>query len=458
MQRIRLDSKDGLAAGWIGMGGAHMPDRVRHNAPQTSGEGRDRASDDLAPAKRSWLRAGMRIARNAAIGLALLTAVPFAVIGLVGGRSLNFDSSGARARLESVERLRQLMAPADPSITPTEAGVAFRALQATRGDDAFPMHQSAQVHWRPWKTLPLNATMFAQVRNPASSNSLWTQQILYAATMTLSQQERDYLRTVAEAPIWKDFDRVAAAREVDIIGGQFVLPFSRAAFAPALPTLRYAETRDLANAAVIRAAHYVALWQLGDAEVALKSVVSFGFALVDNANSGIEAALGRTIAETGRDGLLQLYTIQNNEPLLAGVRPAKEFAMRDAALARRKVSGDVLRARMLKDANDPSVPRAWRFEALRTLSFASCGNVREVVFGPGKDVQDAFANAKQSLARYPSEDAYLDLLYRVTERIPEDAGVSLGPERFIVGAATIAGVVLNNPRVAACTRMAMLSY
>jgi hypothetical protein len=147
-----------------------------------------------------------------------------------------------------------------------------------------------------------------------------------------------------------------------------------------------------------------------------------------------------------------------NEELLASVRPAKEFAMRDAALARKRIDGDVLRARLLKEVNDPNVPRAWRFESLRTLSLLSCGNVREVLFGANQDTRDAFQNAKRSLARYPSEQAYVDLLYHVTEHIPEDVDVKFGPERFIVGAASVASVVLNNPRVAACARMAMLRY
>lgn len=198
--------------------------------------------------------------------------------------------------------------------------------------------------------------------------------------------------------------------------------------------------------------------ELNRAEAALKSVVSFGFALIDNATNGLDAAIGRTIVETGRDGLLQLYTIQGNEALIAAVRPANRPALNGAASVRQRLDGDALRSRLLGDANDPNVPRGLRFESLRGLSFASCGNVREVLFGPNQDIREAFAGAKQSLARYPSEQAYVDLLYRTTERIPESAGVSLGPERFIVGAATIAGVVLNNPRVAACTRMAMLSY
>ena len=179
---------------------------------------------------------------------------------------------------------------------------------------------------------------------------------------------------------------------------------------------------------------------------------------MDNATSTVDAVLGRVIANTGGDGLVQLYTILMKEDLMMAARTPKEFPANDASRARQRTDARVLRARLLSEANNIDLPRGIRFESLRSLSMSSCSNVREVLMGPSPDVRDAFRNAKVSLARFPSEQAYLDLVFRTTERVPEDAGVMLAPERFIVGAAAVAGVVLNNPRVEACTRMAMLSY
>lgn len=464
MQRIQLNSKDGLASGWIGVGDArNVPDRAHTSAPRgaRSTDGSDDSDARDASGKRTgWFRAGFSFARNAAIGLALLMAVPFVAIGVLGGRFQRYDTVSARLRtkLESSERLRAFKAPVDASITPEEAGLAYRALQSGKASDEFPMRNPGHVHVRQWMNAPITSTMFVGVRNPTAPNTIYTAQVLYAASSELSSQELAYLRMIAEAPLWRDFDRVAAAESVDLIGGQYVLPFSAKAFAPRLPILRFGDTRELANAGVQRAAYYVAIRDFGRAEAALKSVVSYGFMLMDNATSALDATVGRLITGIGGDGLHQLYSIQLNDELMAAVRTPKEFTLNSAADVKQRVDPDVLRERLLNDVNNLDLPRGIRLESLRSLSFGACGNVREVLLGPDQQVRDAFANAKRTLARFPSEQAFLDLLFQSTERVPEGAGVKLGPERFIVGAATVAGVVLNNPRVAACTRMAMLSY
>ena len=258
MQRIQLNSKDGVATGWIGVGASNdLPERGRSGSPRAPRPKRNADSDDATPSGSSWLRAGLRFVQNAAIGLALLSVVPFAAIGILGGRFQRYEATSerVRARLESVEHLRSYRAPIDASITPEDAGLAFRALQPDAQDANFPMRASAVHHHRPWKSMVLGSTMFANVRNPTAPNELWTSQMLYAGSSELSAQELAYLRTVAEATIWQDFDRAASAGAVDMIGGQFELPFSEKAFAPAMPIMRFADMRGLANAAILRAAY-----------------------------------------------------------------------------------------------------------------------------------------------------------------------------------------------------------
>lgn len=464
MQRIQLNSKDGLASGWIGVGDArNVPERVHANAPRgvRSAEYSDDSTSHESSSKRTgWLRASFSFARNAAIGLALLMTVPFATIAVAGGGFQRYVPMSERLQtmLAKTERLRAFKAPVDASISADDAGLAFRNLQTQKRDDDFPMRTPEHVHARPWKTQRLTSDLFPNGRSPSAPTLLYTNQILYNASSAMSAEELAYLRNIAEAPIWSDFDRVALADEVDLIGGQYQLPFSSKAFAPALRIMNYAETREMANAAVARAAYYVALRDLDRAESTLKSVVSFGFVLMDNATSAFDAMLGRTVAKTGADGLMQLYTILLKEDLAAAVRVPKEFPRNEAESVNRRVDSDELHARLLAEANNPELPRGVRLEALRSLSFTSCSNVRDVFMGPNQDVRDAFQNAKASLARFPGERAYMDLLFELSERVPHNAGIKLGPERFIVGAAAIAGTVLNNPRVEACTRMAMLSY
>ena len=96
--------------------------------------------------------------------------------------------------------------------------------------------------------------------------------------------------------------------------------------------------------------------------------------------------------------------------------------------------------------------RGERYEALRLLSAASCTNVRELLFGPGSDVTDAFRNARRDLARYPSERALVDLVHLKPEARRAELGFD-PLQMLAVSSATVAGVVLRNPRLAACTRI-----
>ena len=100
--------------------------------------------------------------------------------------------------------------------------------------------------------------------------------------------------------------------------------------------------------------------------------------------------------------------------------------------------------------NDPDVPRGVRMESLRTLSFASCGSVKELLFGPNDDVTSAIARAKQSLGRYPSEKALAELatdMPRTTARETTFDGLAM----VASSAASVGGAVLRNERMATCT-------
>lgn len=119
---------------------------------------------------------------------------------------------------------------------------------------------------------------------------------------------------------------------------------------------------------------------------------------------------------------------------------------------------EFLRDRLIRSAENTAEPRTLRYDALHRLSFSSCTNVRELVFGTGSDVKQAFDLATHDLARYPSERAILDLTLHTTE-LPGTVLTRLGiptggvVARLLVGASTVAGSVLDNPRMPFCTRV-----
>ena len=456
---MRIDSSDAIATGWVGArDAAHVPARKASARSARTQSGAVFAAA-LVAEKRVWWRSALKFVRDAAIGVALLACVPLAFIGLRGGAVTPSLSAinDMRARVDDAARLRALMAPIDGSVTPMDAGIALHRIAAHRrmaNNDMFPTREVPARVQRPWENRPKAIGMFP----PTSSNGIDAQvasHVIALATGALGSAEMTSLERVAQAPVWGDFDVVASAAAVDVIGGAFTLPFRADAFAYSMPVPRFADTKALAYAGVSRAAYYLATGQPARAEAALKSIVSFGFAFIDNGTTAFDAMLGRVIVDIGRNGLHQLYKTTGNARGLALAEPLpkssvpQEGARRlqrfrrgpDAALARRQ---------LIAALQDPGMPRALRYQALGTLATSSCGNVREVLFGADEDVRSAFAGAGTTVARFPSEQAFLELLSQVPSRVPLSEVRSSWANFLLHGAAVTASTVLHNPRIASC--------
>ena len=366
MKEIRLDSSERIAAGWAGAGDARAVPTRAHQAPPTP------AAAESDGVKRGLARTGLRFLCNAAIGLALLTAVPFVMVGRTTADWTSYDRTSIRERLTDVERFRPLVAPTDPAITPMEAGIALRALQAGKPTLEFPVREAPALA-RPWTDHPVTGAMFA-IRTPGSTLPRIDWVVLSAKGF--SPDELAYLRVLAEAPIWKEFDRVGSARSVDVIGGQYVLPFGDDAFALNMPIPRFSDTKQLAMAGVSRAAYYLAIGQPDRAEAALRSIVSFGFALIDNGTGAMDAEIGRVIVHIGRTGMEHFY-MATGAIIPAGTdidyRPSS-FKY-SAPRVKSPVDAAVLRQRLIADVDNAALPRALRLQRLQQLTFPSCGSM-----------------------------------------------------------------------------------
>jgi hypothetical protein len=79
------------------------------------------------------------------------------------------------------------------------------------------------------------------------------------------------------------------------------------------------------------------------------------------------------------------------------------------------------------------------------------------MFGNGSDVTTAIEKARTDLARYPSEKALVGLVAQL--RQPGIDDIKFTPfAALAVSSATVAGTVLHNPRLAACTRIVTAYY
>ena len=432
-----------------------MPVRMEHETPH--------AGAPVIPAKRTWLGIGLRIVRNAAIAVGFMALVPIAVVGIRGRHIWGSGEGGGnvRSRVGQFERVRPYRLPADASITPMQAGLAFASLQSPpKEKGSFRMREPASRPAATWRDAELTPVMF-----PTATTSLYhgpnSQTILEAAVKGFSPEESAYLRTLATAPIWRTFDVVARAPAADLLGGRFEIPFPEAANVYNLPMADFKSTKELAYAAVSRAAYHMSLGQRDSAEAVLRSIISFGFVLVDNGTTWIDALIGNVIVGVGRDGLQRFYTITNDPRASdAGLAPLKKTDGGAPRVRGQYPPPDEVRARLIAAATTPGVPHAVRYEALTSLSVSACTNVPELLFGRRQDVDDAIAKARRELARYPSERALVDLIGRFPT-LPSQNGWGGPLDEFTTSAGTVAGAVLRNPRLATCARIAsnvMINY
>lgn len=422
--------------------------------PARMGRRDEVAAHESARARRTWLGVALRIARDAAIAVAVMASVPIMIVATQGDRVWSEHKMGnsVRAKTTLSQVARPLVLPVDPSITPIEAGRAFHDLHPGDPIALFPEHARATYPEATWKrTFPSGAFSTAKTHIHDGPSYLT---IMDAAAKGFSAQEMDYLRALASDPRWKDFDKVARAPAMDFVGARFRIPFAPAATEADIPLPGYRASRELAYASVSRAAYHHASGQRDSAEAALRAVISYGFKLVDNGIAPIDQLMGSVVVGIGREGLRRYLVAVGDPratmPALAPFTNANAARASDASRLSFPPGTDV-RAVLLARAADPNLLRAERFAALRLLSASSCTNVPELVLGPNDDVKRAFQDARTSLARFPGEQATIDLIASSPLR---PTVITYNPLHALsVSAAAAAGTVLNNPRLAACTRV-----
>lgn len=415
---------------------------------------RDRASVAETPARAARPRLGiaLRIVRDAAIAVAIIAMIPIGLVATRGDRVWGNGDAGAnvRARVARAEAMRPFVVPTDASITPMQAGRALASLQKAPAETEFAMRKSESRPQWSWREATLTPDMFAAAQTKLYHGPS-SQLILGKVAAGFSPEEAKFLHTLATAPVWREFDLVAHAPAVDIIDGRFKLPFADGLSAQDMPPTDMASMRELANAAVARAAYHLSLGQKDSAEMILRSIVSVGFALIDNGTSFMDEFSGNVIVGIGRDVLQRYYTTVGDA---RATSPALQPGPSIASAPRNPVPlpRDQVRASLLARVADPTIHRGERYEMLRMLSASSCTNVPELLFGPRSDVTDALARARTNLARFPSEQALVDLVGS-TPRSNVDIMMHGPLDMFVVSAGTVAGTVLRNSRLAACARI-----
>ena len=431
------------AAGTFGIGEeGQLPVRGEH--------GRASVTERESP---TWVTRGVRIARNFAIAVAIMAVVPLTVVSRNGDKVWQVLSAerGVRLRAEIAEASRPLALAKDPSITPIQAGHAFNSLLPPRDQQpGFTVQDPVSRPARSWEELKLEPGMFPTAPQWGIYAGPGSNRILDAAMKPFSLAEATYLRTVATAPAWRAFDLVARAPAVDFIGGQYTSLAGVTKWQD-LPIPPYKTIRAMANAGISRAAWFLSQGQRDSAETALRSIVSFGFALIDNGTTPTDQMIGNVVVATGREGLRRYFALTGDaratSPMVAAPLP------RDAKRPASVESPDAIRHALIARLGDPAVPRSERIHAMRMLSLSHCTNVREMLLGPGDEVTNAIARARAELTRFPSEAAVIDLASRPL-RVELRDTFNSATQMMSVSMAAVAGSAIGNAQLATCTYVA----
>ena len=468
MDRTRTEPREGGVAGSFGI-------REEAQVPARPADHARAAAEPPGRTRRRWFGIAARVVRNAAIAVLVMAAIPIGIVARDGHRLWTSSQWGRNTneKVSRAEPMRPLLLPRDASITPMQAGVAFNTLIPEHANPNFPVLPVPVRAATPWQAAALASDMFPAAR-PDQFRGPSSRAILDAVAKGFTPEEMGYLRAVATSPAWKEFDLVARAPAVDFVGGRFRVPFGAGATAEQMPIPSFKAAKEFAYASASRAAYHMATGQRDSAETALRSTVSFGFALIDDGTTLIEELMGAVIVGIGREALERFYFIEHDAQFArtgtvlpdglsrfliathdsrAGIPSAsRPDRVPDAALRGAPASTEDWRKHLLARVTDPATHRGERFESLRALSMSSCSNVRDLLLGPRSDATDAIHLARQDLARYPSERALIDLVTQPADQ--QFSGVYLGPiEELAASASAVASVVLHNPRLAACTRI-----
>jgi hypothetical protein len=408
---------------------------------------------DQAPARGAATRPALGRWGAAVVALVLLggaaVLIPVLIVGVLGPLSWlaavpKFSNTEAKVRLANTVRSYRL--PFDTTIRPLQAGEAFVSLQV-RGSGPFPTRGlDAAVEWFP-------------PGSPMEANFLYRSDSLLArgARGAFTPEERAYLARVAANPAFAHLAVLGRAPRLDDIGARFLLPFPDSVTWFEMPIPKFASTKEAAYANLARAALAAAEGRSEEAETLIRETIGFGLLLSDESSTLIQTLVGNVVTGTGRAGLLGFYEGAGRTAEAQALRAAYDSVVRvndalDSAAAAQPVSRDAsaLRQSMLAILTDPNRSRGLRWEMVHILSYAPCTNLRELIFGRGRDIRAAVAAVRPQLARTPGEEELFNLVQRSAEHFPR----RLLPDRTLAHAAytatAAAGALLGNPRIVGC--------
>jgi hypothetical protein len=431
--RSRLDRLSGLAASW------------RQSFEQFANA--RRMGEGLFGWRRS-LRAAMEIVVLTAVvgsfGSVVVMLLPVVTQTFQTIRPLPSDDATKQYR--DIVPMKRYLAPVDPAVTPLRAGQALHDISLAGGRRllskaerpavvALPAIREPKEGWGPFAKNWLDRGAMDQARRG------------------LNVAQRKFLGEAANEPGLAEFHVVAGARSADYLGAAVVHPVPARFNQWMIPPLHYPSLHSLAYSRIAQAALDLANGRPALAERSLREVVSFGFVLVDSPSlwDNLE---GMKIVRRARANLVSLYEATGRSAeagaISSDVRAGTSYYdyVETSDMSMTPEARGIRRAHIVDDSTAPPGLR-WEI-VMKHMAFESCGDLRQLVFGPGKLELAHLARARRLLVQSPSDDIRMRLAENALETpVVWPPGFAIGP-RPAYGLTRVLDAMTGSHRFSSC--------
>ena len=360
-----------------------------------------------------WMGSGAPVRRVVTVGAALLAGLLiFISAGIlltvnvltVSGRLTNsfiFPSAYEWTAYQTLQHtgVESYRLPSDGSTTALEAGEALVTLATTgRPRRLSEIEKRQSVDYPTWRRVTPAPTLF-----PRPSELPWTSAAILVAGKGLSVEQRDILTRASAHPARDEFSRAARADSADIYGALVKFPLAKPLGPFEFPQVPMYPVQEAAESQAARVALEVADHRAADAERHAREIVSVGLLLLDS-HLFDDNRNGLSIVARGVSTLESVYIATGRERdarvLLDSVMNASTHRARPPV----RLTVTALRRTM----RDTRLARGARMQALFPILVHSCADPRQLLFGVDDDFRRTVSYARDSLARFPGERAWVN--------------------------------------------------
>jgi tRNA A-37 threonylcarbamoyl transferase component Bud32 len=390
----RKSSMDRLAATWMS-----AFEQVR--VGQSLGAG---------PTKHRLL---VRIATETLVVLAGLTAVLIVIVlAYTTVMSQIIDVavpkfSNTHAKFAKVERLAAYRLSPDLSISGLRAGQALHAI--TRAGFTGP-----PLKWEKAPAIVIPNAAPSVGKDPfAYVEGGWAAAAFRDAPRGFTEEQRDFLESLADNAALDEFQLLARAPSLDLIAAYWDIPPGKEPWWPELPIPKFIPLRIAAQSNTARAALDLAAGKPREAERRLREVISAGFLMIEDGDNLLVNLIGASLVTNARTSLVAFFDATGRAREARSVSAENDPAFTIVEQRGRQTSRDENLREVRRVILDRKEIRGIRWELLlSSFALEPCADMHQVIFGTDSLHRATLAEARRTLVRRPSDS----LLFSIAER------------------------------------------